>query len=83
VAESGLSSQVRSGENGGRRLAHDHVVRVWIGPLDLVGGSAELHRSVPLDRTWQRAQLEVAAFVQDRRDGRVLQAVGVGQCAGT
>ncbi len=82
VAENGLSSQVRAGENGGRRLRHDHVVRAWIGPLSLHGGSLELQRSVPLAKTWQSARLEVSAFVQDQHTGRVLQAVGAGQCAG-
>jgi len=76
VAENGLSSQVRAGENGGRKLVHDHVVRVWIGPIDLEGGRVAFERNVPLAPGWQRPQLEVSAFVQDRRTGRVLQAAG-------
>jgi hypothetical protein len=83
VAENGLSTQVRAGENAGRKLGHEHVVRAWIGPLKLQGGSVEFRRSVPLDRTWQRGRLEVSAFVQDPHDGRVLQAVGAGQCLGS
>ena len=82
VAENGLSSQVRAGENGGRRLSHDHVVRAWIGPLSLPDGRIALQRSVPLAKTWQRARLEVSAFVQDQHTGRVLQAIGASQCAG-
>lgn len=82
VAENGLSSEVRAGENGGRRLSHDHVVRAWIGPLSLHDGSIALQRAVPLAKTWQRARLEVSAFVQDQHTGRVLQAVGAGQCVG-
>jgi hypothetical protein len=82
LAESGLSSRVRAGENGGRRLHHDHVVRVWIGPPSLRDGSADLRRSLPLATYWQRSRLELSAFVQDQRTGRVLQAVGVGGCAG-
>jgi hypothetical protein len=80
VAENGLHSQIRAGENGGRRLSHDHVVRFWIGPLSLHGGSIELERSVLLAETWQRARLEVSAFVQEQARGRVLQAVGVRPC---
>lgn len=82
VAENGLSSRVRTGENGGRQLSHDHVVRAWIGPVALHGGNVELQRSILLDKSWQRARLEVSAFVQDQHDGRVLQAVSAGQCAG-
>jgi hypothetical protein len=82
VAENGLSSEVRAGENGGRRLSHDHMVRVWIGPLSLHDGSIALQRAVPLAKTWQRARLENSAFVQDQHTGRVLQAVGAGQCVG-
>jgi len=81
VAENGLSSQVRDGENRGRRLSHDHVVRTWIGPLALHGGSVALERSIPLAPTWQLDQLEISTFVQDQNSGRVLQAVGASQCA--
>ena len=81
VAENGLSSQVRDGENRGRRLSHDHVVRVWIGPLALHGSQVALERSIPLAPTWQWDQLEIISFVQDQDSGRVLQAVGASQCA--
>jgi hypothetical protein len=82
LAESGLSSRVRAGENGGRRLHHDHLARVWIGPLSLRDGSADLRRSLPLATSWRRSQLELSAFVQDQGTGCVLQAVGVRGCAG-
>jgi hypothetical protein len=82
LAENSLSTQVRAGENSGRRLGHEHVVRTWTGPVPLHGGSVELRRDVHLDKAWNRARLEVSAFVQDQRDGRVLQALGTGQCLG-
>ena len=40
VTEDGLSSTVRAGENRGKRLAHDHVVRAYAGPLPLDGARA-------------------------------------------
>ena len=43
----------------------------------------ELKRSLPIAARWRRARLEVSAFVQDQRTGRVLQAVGTGECLGS
>jgi len=64
LAESGLASNVTRGENRGVMLAHDHVVRAWIGPVRLAGGAARVQRAVPLPAAWSRARLEVVAFVQ-------------------
>jgi hypothetical protein len=82
LAESGLVSKVTRGENGGVTLAHDHVVRAWIGPVRLSNGVARVQRDIALPAAWNRARLEVAAFVQSERDGSVLQAVRAQQCAG-
>ncbi len=83
VAESGLLSRVTRGENRGITLTHDHVAREWIGPIQLKDGAARAQREIVLPPTWNRARLEVAAFVQDERDGRVLQAVRAPNCAGS
>jgi hypothetical protein len=80
VTENGLVSKVTRGENGGVTLAHDHVVRVWIGPIPLDRGEARVQREISLPVSWNRAQLELVGFVEDARSGRVLQAVGVQQC---
>lgn len=82
LAESGLVSKVERGENGGVTLAHDHVVREWIGPVRLTEGAARIQREIPLPAAWKRARLEVVAFVQDEHSGGVLQAVSAQQCAG-
>jgi hypothetical protein len=81
VAESGLSSKVTRGENSGSTLAHDHVVREWIGPIQLRDGVAHEQRTVTLPSAWDRAQLEVVGFVEDESSGVVLQAVSAQQCA--
>lgn len=83
VTESGLVSKVTRGENGGVTLTHDHVVREWIGPIRLSGGTAQVRREIALPPAWNRAQLELIAFVQDERSGTVLQAVGARQCTGS
>ncbi|MBE0614990.1 MAG: DUF1223 domain-containing protein [Burkholderiales bacterium] len=81
LAESGLVSKVTSGENGGVTLAHDHVVREWVGPVHLRDGAARVERNIALPAAWNRARLEVVAFVQDERSGSVLQALSARQCA--
>lgn len=81
LAESGLVSAVTRGENSGVTLAHDHVVRVWIGPVSLVAGAARVQREIALPVAWNRARLELVAFVQNERSGSVLQAVRANQCA--
>jgi len=58
------------------------VVRAWIGPTVLAANGARLRREVALAPAWQRKNLALAAFVQDQRTGRVLQAVA-GRCAGS
>jgi len=83
LAESGLTSAVTRGENSGAILAHDHVVRAWIGPVPLVAGAIRLRREIKLPAAWNRAHLELSAFVQGERSGKVLQAIGAQQCAGS
>ena len=77
VTEDGLSSDVRAGENAGRRLAHVAVVRSLrrIGSIDAEGrfqGDAAL----ALEPSWKRGGLAAVAFVQDPASRRIL---GVGR----
>ncbi len=83
LAENRLASAVTRGENSGATLAHDHVVRAWIGPVPLVAGAIRLQRYIDLPAAWNRAHLELSAFVQDERSGKVLQALSARQCAGS
>lgn len=80
LTESDLVSKVARGENAGATLEHAHVVRHWIGPIGFAAGGAQVHREIRLPAVWHRSHLELAAFVQDRDTGRVLQAVG-GRCS--
>jgi len=78
VYESGLTSEVRSGENRGATLRHDYVVREWIGPVALDGaGRAEVAQRIA-----HGGRGGVAAFVQDERSGEVLQATALAHCGG-
>jgi hypothetical protein len=62
--ENGLVTKVASGENGGRALRNDFVVRRLV---DLGEGGANFERRVPLawDVAWDMAQGGAAVFVQD------------------
>jgi hypothetical protein len=74
----GLSSRVTAGENRGATLRHDFVAREWWGPLALdSAGAATLARRVGADAAGKGG---VAAFVQSRRTGEVLQALALPAC---
>jgi hypothetical protein len=80
VTESGLSNQVSKGENRGRRLPHTSVVRVLqkIGEMDTRRATSYEHPvELPLDSSWNRKNLRLAAFVQEPNAGRVLGAASL------
>lgn len=76
VTEDGLSSEVKRGENAGRRLAHAAVVRGLVSALPGSEGRVESRVSVPADLNLERAR--VVVFVQDGESLRVLAAAGRG-----
>ena len=69
-----LESRVTAGENRGRILTHDHVVLEWLGPFAIAGRLVE-RRMLPLLPGAVPTASGVAAFVQSRRTGEVLQAL--------
>ena len=74
--ENNLESRVLAGENGGKVLRHDYVVRRLIGPLGPdAEGRLALRRQIALEPGWKPADLGVAAFVQDKGTGEILQAL--------
>jgi hypothetical protein len=76
--ENGLSSSVRAGENAGRQLHHDFVVRAWIGPLPIVGGTKSSHLFARPDLVPENAG--IAALVESADGARLLQAVAQPLC---
>jgi hypothetical protein len=89
--ENSLVSEVKSGENHGKTLHHDYVVREWIGPLTLGTQMStptvaqvpalKFARSVNLPVGALAQNLGVAAFVQTDK-GEVLQALALPLCGG-
>jgi hypothetical protein len=81
--ENRLASDVKAGENRGRRLEHDFVVREWVGPIGFGDApTLEQSRALPLLPGSRPANLGVAAFVQNRSTGEVLQALMLPACKG-
>ena len=73
--ENNLETQVQAGENQGRRLRHDYVVRRLIGPVTLdPNRPTHWQGELMLAPDWKIADLGLAAFVQSARSGEVLQA---------
>jgi len=74
--ENGHTTSVKAGENRGATLEHDFVVRQWFGPISFDGdGRAEL-----AERILHSGHGGVAAFVQSRSTGDVLQATALAHC---
>jgi hypothetical protein len=71
LTQNGLSSRVTAGENRGERLAHDFVVRDFAAHRGLGSATSTFRPAAG----WNLAHMSVAAFVQDRKTGRVLQSV--------
>lgn len=71
LAENSLSSSIKAGENIGRKLRHEHVVRKLLGPRH-----AQAHTTMPIHTQpdWVKNKLELVAFVESDQ-GAVLQAV--------
>ena len=81
--ENRLATDVRAGENRGRRLEHDFVVREWIGPIGFSrDAKVREKRALALLPGTDPKHLGVAAFVQDRATGEVLQALMLAACPG-
>lgn len=87
LVQSGLANQVTAGENRGRLLRHDFVVREWLEPVALAGGKDGAKNSAGVARTFTlpagaaNGNLGVSAFVQSEQ-GEVLQALALPVCGG-
>jgi hypothetical protein len=81
LVHNNVTSKVGAGENRGRTLHHDFVVRQWLAAQPIgANGSAQLARILPLPAGVPVADLAVTAFVESAR-GEVLQAFSLPACA--
>jgi hypothetical protein len=80
ILESNLSNQVEDGENEGRLLHHDYVVRELYGPYlrqtdESPGTQYRTQLTVELKPEWKAQDLHVVAFAEHMDTGEILQAV--------
>lgn len=81
VYERNLVRRIEAGENRGRTIRHDFVVRELHGPKELdKNGAGRFTPKVKLDKEWKQEDLGIAAFVQNRDTGEILQTVARSLC---
>lgn len=74
VTEDKLASNVRGGENSGRKLAHTSVVRELksLGMLTAAQATSEMETALQIQPNWKRENLKVVVFVQENGTRRIL-----------
>jgi len=81
VYERNLVRRIEAGENRGRTLRHDFVVRELYGPVKLDdNGEGHMTPRVKLNKDWKQEDLGLAAFIQNRDTGEILQTVALTLC---
>ena len=79
IYENKLVSQVNAGENNGRELKHDYVVRDFLGAYHL-SNKNEFSKSIVLKAEWKNPNAGAVIFVQDSRNGEILQSLQLPFC---
>lgn len=80
LAESGITTDVKRGENASKTLTHTAVVRslTWLGSLPREAPDAwPVEAELRLGRSWQREHLRVVVFVQAGTGGSILGVTSV------
>ncbi len=79
VAENMLHSDVKRGENAGRALEHDGVVRqlITVGKADTASTGFSSTIAVRAQHEWNRANLRAIILVQERHSRHILAAAAI------
>jgi hypothetical protein len=78
ITEDDLTTNVGSGENGGRTLHHAAVVRELRQLGQLQAGSFAATVPIKLESGWKRKDLRAVVFVQESPGGKIQGAASVG-----
>jgi hypothetical protein len=77
--ENGLLTQVKAGENNGRELKHDYVVRQLFGAYQL-NNQHPFSKNFTLHNTWKSKDAGAVIFVQDSSNGEIIQSLALDFC---
>ena len=73
--EDGLRSEVRAGENKGKSLQHDRVVRTLAGPWRMRGATLSQRVTLPFPSEFDARQAGLVLFAESAADASALQSV--------
>jgi hypothetical protein len=82
IYENKLVSQVKAGENSGRELKHDYVVREFFGAYQ-INNKNEFSKNFTLSLEWAKRDAGAVIFVQNSQTGEILQSLALKFCAET
>ena len=77
--ENKLVSQVNAGENNGRELKHDYVVREYFGAYQM-NNQNEFSKNFTLKPEWKGRDAGAVIFVQNSQTGEILQSLALKFC---
>ncbi len=79
IYENKLVSKVKAGENSGRELKHDYVVREFFGAYQINNQNA-FTKNFTLDSAWKNRDAGAVVFVQNSQNGEILQSLALEFC---
>ena len=79
--ENKLVSKVNAGENSGRELKHDYVVREFFGAYQ-ISNQNEFTKKFMLNNAWKNKDGGAVIFVQNSQTGEILQSLALPFCKG-
>ena len=77
--ENKLVSKVNAGENSGRELKHDYVVREFFGAYQ-ISNQNEFSKNFTLKPEWKGRDAGAVIFVQNSQTGEILQSLALPFC---
>ena len=81
IYENNLVNKIDAGENDGLTLKHNFVIRRLHGPISVDNnGVVHFKHSFIIKHDWKKNDLGIAAFVQNRVTGEILQAMAMPLC---